>query len=65
MAIGINSSYSEGIFTSDKEDMIHDGRFWFKPDLHDEKRKWSLVRLNAYRNGTSLSPEYPNSFNGE
>ena len=36
MAIGINSSYSEGIFTSDKEDMIHDGRFWFKPDLHDE-----------------------------
>lgn len=36
-----------------------------KPDLHDEKRKWSLVKLNAYRNGASLSPEYPNSFKRE
>jgi hypothetical protein len=36
MAIGISSSYSEGRFTSDKEDMIRDGRFWFKPDLHDK-----------------------------
>ncbi|TOA77725.1 hypothetical protein CGK20_24170, partial [Vibrio parahaemolyticus] len=33
-----------------------------KPDQHDEKRKWSLLRLNAYKNGNSLSPEYPNAF---
>lgn len=33
-----------------------------KPDQHDEKRKWSLLRLNAYKYGNSLSPEYPNAF---
>ncbi len=33
-----------------------------KPDQHDEKRKWSLLRLNSYKNGNSLSPEYPNAF---
>ncbi|EGR2698020.1 DUF262 domain-containing protein [Vibrio parahaemolyticus] len=36
-----------------------------KPDQHDEKRKWSLLRLNAYKNGNSLSPEYPNSFSSD
>lgn len=36
-----------------------------KPDQHDEKRKWSLLRLNAYKNGTSLSPEYPNAFSSD
>lgn len=33
-----------------------------KPDQHDDKRKWSLVRLDANKNGTSLSPFYPNTF---
>ncbi|MDO6620141.1 DUF262 domain-containing protein [Shewanella sp. 6_MG-2023] len=36
-----------------------------KPDQHDEKRKWSLLRLNAYTNKNSLSPEYPNAFSSE
>jgi len=36
-----------------------------KPDQHDEKRKWSLLRLNAYKNGNSLSPEYSNAFSSE
>lgn len=36
-----------------------------KPDQHDEKRKWSLVRLNAYKNENSLSPEYPNAFSSD
>lgn len=36
-----------------------------KPDQHDEKRKWSLLRLNAYKNGNSLSPEYPNAFSSD
>ncbi|MPW37331.1 DUF262 domain-containing protein [Vibrio sp. B1Z05] len=36
-----------------------------KPDQYDEKRKWSLLRLNAYQSGTnSLSPEYPNALSG-
>ncbi|OZB41973.1 MAG: hypothetical protein B7X50_05820 [Alishewanella sp. 34-51-39] len=33
-----------------------------KPDQHDEKRKWSLVRLDSNKNGTSLSPVYLNTF---
>ncbi|MFC5077104.1 hypothetical protein VTH8203_02391 [Vibrio thalassae] len=36
-----------------------------KPDQHDEKRKWSLLRLNSYKNGNSLSPEYPNAFGSD
>lgn len=36
-----------------------------KPDQHDEKRKWSLLRLNAYKYGNSLSPDYPNAFNSD
>ncbi len=36
-----------------------------KPDQHDEKRKWSLARLNANKNGTSLSPLYANTFDEE
>ena len=36
-----------------------------KPDQHDEKRKWSLLKLNAYKNGNSLSPEYPNAFSSD
>lgn len=36
-----------------------------KPDQHDEKRKWSLVRLNAYKNENSQSPEYPNAFSSD
>lgn len=36
-----------------------------KPDQHDEKRKWSLLRLNANQNGNSLSPEYPNAFSND
>ncbi|MEF1341657.1 hypothetical protein REH81_33725, partial [Vibrio rotiferianus] len=36
-----------------------------KPDLHDEKRKWSLLKLKAYKNGSSLSPEYTNAFGSE
>ncbi len=33
-----------------------------KPDQHDEKRKWSLIRLETNKNATSLSPAYPNTF---
>ncbi|MBM4949505.1 DUF262 domain-containing protein [Vibrio parahaemolyticus] len=36
-----------------------------KPDQNDEKRKWSLLKLNAYTNKKSLSPEYPNAFSSE
>ncbi|PTP48605.1 GmrSD restriction endonuclease domain-containing protein [Vibrio splendidus] len=36
-----------------------------KPDQHDEKRKWSLLRLNSYINKNSLSPEYPNAFSSD
>ncbi|WP_422767461.1 DUF262 domain-containing protein [Photobacterium leiognathi subsp. mandapamensis] len=36
-----------------------------KPDQHDEKRKWSLLRLNAYKYGNSLSPEYSNALTGD
>ncbi|HBC3964203.1 TPA: DUF262 domain-containing protein [Vibrio parahaemolyticus] len=37
-----------------------------KPDQGDEKRKWSLLRLKAYQNGTNrLSPEYPNAFSSD
>lgn len=36
-----------------------------KPDQHGEKRKWSLARLNANKNGTSLSPLYSNTFDEE
>ncbi|MGS0675497.1 DUF262 domain-containing protein [Shewanella sp. 125m-1] len=36
-----------------------------KPEQHDDKRKWSLLRLNAYTNKNSLSPEYPNAFSSE
>ncbi|ELV8643678.1 DUF262 domain-containing protein [Vibrio vulnificus] len=36
-----------------------------KPDQHDEKRKWSLLRLNAYKYGNILSPEYPNAFRSD
>ncbi|MEZ9389129.1 DUF262 domain-containing protein [Vibrio lentus] len=36
-----------------------------KPDQHDEKRKWSLLRLSSYINKNSLSPEYPNAFSSD
>lgn len=36
-----------------------------KPDQHDDKRKWSLLKLNAYTNRNSLSPEYPNAFSSD
>ncbi|ARR49354.1 DUF262 domain-containing protein [Photobacterium damselae subsp. damselae] len=36
-----------------------------KPDQHDEKRKWSLLRLNACKYGNSLSPEYSNALTGD
>ena len=36
-----------------------------KPVQHDEKRKWSLLKLNSYINKKSLSPEYPNAFSSD
>lgn len=61
---GLKVEAKDFVYELLKYRMLFDS-YIIKPDQHDEKRKWSLVRLDANKNTTSLSPAYPNVFSNE